>query len=599
MADVIAREVFGLLFETSTEPVFIVNLATQRIVSANVRAAELFALELDALVGRTLGEVAVEADRDLTQPGHYEDVALRRGDGYDVYAELNVVHVAVHDRGQLAAYTARDTSERRLLERELVAKHSALFTAYADLARAHAQLSETKRDSRTATARSRCSRGGRRWASWSPASHITSTIRSARSRARCAGSGRSSRASPTSHVPSFERLLARIGEIARRIRDQRRGDRARVEVECRRREPPRSAARAGHGVVDVRRPARRDPHEGTVMKPARILVVDDDDHVREALVDELSPTYTVEAVSSGCEAFDAISLQQYDVIISDLKMPDHDGIEVLEFARQHQRDAVRVLLTGYLDERAHRALLSPDAPYKVGKPSHDEIEVVVARALEQRELARRLCASVEDALRLTTFDQELEATRTPLELSEIIVRRALMIEGVTACATVVRSEGTGIPFHRRRGREDRPGMVPGPAARLRRRPANAGARRDRQHSSRLLHGTSRAAPCRMMESRVSLESTVGRGTRMNQLMRQATLGALTSALLHDLASTMQALDRPRSTRSRRSRTRRCRARRRGRRGTPPPATKWFSCSCRCASSSATARCRPDRCGSSS
>jgi hypothetical protein len=38
---------------------------------------------------------------------------------------------------------ARDTSERRNLERELVAKHSALFTAYADLEKAHAQLFET------------------------------------------------------------------------------------------------------------------------------------------------------------------------------------------------------------------------------------------------------------------------------------------------------------------------------------------------------------------------------------------------------------------------------------------------------------------------
>ena len=42
------------------------------------------------------------------------------------------------------------------------------------------------------------------------------------------------------------------------------------------------------------------------MKTARILVVDDDDHVREALVDELSPNYRVEAVSSGGEAFDAL-----------------------------------------------------------------------------------------------------------------------------------------------------------------------------------------------------------------------------------------------------------------------------------------------------
>ena len=154
------------------------------------------------------------------------------------------------------------------------------------------------------------------------------------------------------------------------------------------------------------------------MRTARILIVDDDDHVREARVDELSTTYRVEAVSSGGEAFDALATHQYDVIISDLKMPDHDGIEVLEFARVHQRDAVRVLLTGYLDDRAHLALLSPDAPYKVGKPWHDEIEVVVRRGLEQREIARRLSASVEDALNMSTFDDELAATRWPIELAE-------------------------------------------------------------------------------------------------------------------------------------------------------------------------------------
>lgn len=153
------------------------------------------------------------------------------------------------------------------------------------------------------------------------------------------------------------------------------------------------------------------------MKSARILVVDDDDHVREALVDELSSTYHVESVGSGLEAFDALSIAKYDVIISDLKMPDHDGLEVLEFARQHQLDAVRVLLTGYVDERAQRALLSPDAPYKVGKPWHDEIEVVVRRGLERRELKRALCASFQDALQIGTFEVELSKTRTPLEAS--------------------------------------------------------------------------------------------------------------------------------------------------------------------------------------
>ena len=279
------------------------------------------------------------------------------------------------------------------------------------------------------------------------------------------------------------------------------------------------------------------------MRTARILIVDDDDHVREALVDELSATYRVEAVGSGGEAFDALATHQYDVIISDLKMPDHDGIEVLEFARQHQRDAVRVLLTGYLDERAHDALLSPDAPYKVGKPWHDEIEVVIRRGLEQRDLTRRLSASVEDALNMSTFDDELAATRSPIELSETVVRRALTIEGVTACATMVRASGSEHPFTG--------GSVPREVAgwfldlpldgegdlRLRARGLGDSAR---QLVCYMAHRAQRR--CGILEARVApVQSMLGPGARVNHLMRQATLGALTSSLLHDLASTMQTL----------------------------------------------------------
>lgn len=146
VADTIAHAVFGLLFESSTEAAFIVDTATQRIVSANVRAADLLACELDALIGALLGDFIYEEGRSIDLPGHYEEVALKRRDDYPIYVELTVALVDSHEHGPLAAYMARDTSERRNLERELVAKHSALYTAYADLERAHAQLSETKRE---------------------------------------------------------------------------------------------------------------------------------------------------------------------------------------------------------------------------------------------------------------------------------------------------------------------------------------------------------------------------------------------------------------------------------------------------------------------
>ncbi|MCX5742171.1 MAG: hypothetical protein NT062_06715 [Proteobacteria bacterium] len=116
---------------------------TTQVVSVNVRLSELLAYDTHALIGTLLENLVYEPGRDITIPGHYEDVALRRSDDYPVFVELDCAHV-VGDR-ELTAYVARDTSERRLLEREVVAKHSALYTAYADLERAYAQLEETKR----------------------------------------------------------------------------------------------------------------------------------------------------------------------------------------------------------------------------------------------------------------------------------------------------------------------------------------------------------------------------------------------------------------------------------------------------------------------
>jgi PAS domain-containing protein len=145
VVDRIARQVFGLLFETSSDAVFVVDRTTRRIVSANTYAAEMLHRDLDSLIGVSLGELVLEVDRDLDSPGHYEDVALRGSDDYPVYVELTIAHVRTAD-GELAALAARDTSVRRQLERELVAKHTALYTAHADLERAHAQLGEAKRE---------------------------------------------------------------------------------------------------------------------------------------------------------------------------------------------------------------------------------------------------------------------------------------------------------------------------------------------------------------------------------------------------------------------------------------------------------------------
>jgi signal transduction histidine kinase len=132
VTDAIARAVFGLMFESSTEALFIADRTTGKVVSANVRVAELLARDIGEVLGRTIDQLTFEP-RDLTYDGTYEEVALRRGDDYPVFVTLTVSHILGTEHGDLTAFAARDTTERRTLENELVAKHSALFAAHAEL----------------------------------------------------------------------------------------------------------------------------------------------------------------------------------------------------------------------------------------------------------------------------------------------------------------------------------------------------------------------------------------------------------------------------------------------------------------------------------
>lgn len=135
----IANAVFGTLFQYSTEALFIVDRKTSVVVAANVRMAELLQCEIDAVVGATLDQLSVEVGRDLSAPGHYEDVVLRRADDYPVYVTLFIAHVEV-DGMELAACTARDTTERQQLQREISAKHTALVAAYAELEKRNREI---------------------------------------------------------------------------------------------------------------------------------------------------------------------------------------------------------------------------------------------------------------------------------------------------------------------------------------------------------------------------------------------------------------------------------------------------------------------------
>src|ERR1700690_663621 len=78
----------------------------------------------------------------------------------------------------------------------------------------------------------------------------------------------------------------------------------------------------------------------------RILVAEDDEGLREVLVLGLAEQgYQVDAVARGDDAIDQLQWYEYDVAIIDWRMPGAPGIDVVAWARRHQRPTALLMLT--------------------------------------------------------------------------------------------------------------------------------------------------------------------------------------------------------------------------------------------------------------
>jgi CheY-like chemotaxis protein len=80
----------------------------------------------------------------------------------------------------------------------------------------------------------------------------------------------------------------------------------------------------------------------------RILVVDDEEHIRDLVRDILSQAgFDVEVVAGGAEAIDSLRMAPFDLVVTDLGMPNVSGWEVSKAAKSMQADIRVLLLTGW------------------------------------------------------------------------------------------------------------------------------------------------------------------------------------------------------------------------------------------------------------
>ena len=157
---------------------------------------------------------------------------------------------------------------------------------------------------------------------------------------------------------------------------------------------------------------------------ANILVCDDERSICEMLDISLRREgHKVETVQSGQAAKSKIDGALYDVIITDIKMPNIDGIEVLRHAHKISPDSAVILITAVDDyEAAVEAVKAGGASDYIRKNPGlvDEIKLAINRALEKLTLSKQNFAFRRDAATRNSLDNIIGSSSAMEKLKQTV-----------------------------------------------------------------------------------------------------------------------------------------------------------------------------------
>jgi response regulator RpfG family c-di-GMP phosphodiesterase len=129
---------------------------------------------------------------------------------------------------------------------------------------------------------------------------------------------------------------------------------------------------------------------------ARILLVDDDPNLLRGLQRQLRKQFDIETAGGGAEALEAVKCRgPFAVVVSDMRMPGMDGVQLLQAVRDVAPDTVRMMLTGNSDQQT-----------AISAVNHSRIFRFLSKPCAAEEFAMALRAALEQ-YRLVTAEKEL------------------------------------------------------------------------------------------------------------------------------------------------------------------------------------------------
>jgi two-component system response regulator HydG len=136
--------------------------------------------------------------------------------------------------------------------------------------------------------------------------------------------------------------------------------------------------------------AATDPAPEPAPDPCRVLIVDDDRNHAETVAEVLQRVgYTCTVATSGTAGAKLIDRDEFDVVLTDLRMADLDGLAIVRKVREEQPEAEVVVVTGYGDVRTAVEAIKLGAVHYLVKPlDMAELRAIVQRASERTRLTR-------------------------------------------------------------------------------------------------------------------------------------------------------------------------------------------------------------------
>src|SRR4051812_13258348 len=118
-----------------------------------------------------------------------------------------------------------------------------------------------------------------------------------------------------------------------------------------------------------------------------VLIVDDEKHTREGLQQALQEHYDVSVAGSADEAFNLMDASEFEVIITDLRMPGKSGLKVIDKALMLPNKPAVLMMTAYGNiESAVEAMKRGAVDFLTKPVQIDRLEILIQRALKTKTL---------------------------------------------------------------------------------------------------------------------------------------------------------------------------------------------------------------------